>query len=635
MDRGLLWLAVHGSTIGTTLFVSLVIGGFLLWPGVKRVLIRLRSRRLRAGLGEPLTEGLTSHIDEVVTLTGRLGAGGKAIEAVEGIEELRGASAATLEMSPTLASSRPRADELWVEVGDDRVDLDGQVDVVVGAQELYPPHGGSGLSPFSEKPVLFPQLVVARWIDDGQKVRVRGTLERVPTGSGDTTYRSAAPSRLSLKPERAGKPSPSLLMTSERVPRVIGSPWSFTSIWVALGVGGSSVFVSAMLLWLVGSAAMGVAWRERSYTAAAVASATPLARRQALNWMTDSLEDRLEEGELAIGPYITLCRLQQRQYGAFRMLMEIEQYEHAASIAHEIGNTEGLRLAAQRMARRGQFDRASSWFESARQLTNQPHAAGWREEVLTHLLAGRLEPAAALTALEARNDNGHRQCIAEAIAARAGDEQAFGRLIERAALSPELAECQLLRADAVPPEARIAALEQCRECSLNSRWARVMWLLYYEALLATGAEAPERAHVAEEATFYVTSSFLEPGASNVHLHVPGLEQHLLRELGSLEPASLADEERRFLERLAHSVGVVDQLMRPTASMTIPAPSREDPWISLWPDPLWTMAGISAHLRNHEERCDSQENVVEETLQGYHEGLSRRETAVLIDVFAAW
>jgi hypothetical protein len=636
MDSGLLWLAVHGSTIGITAFLTLVVGGFFLWPGLRRILIRFRARRLRGSLGEPLAEGLATHLDDVVTIRGHIRAGDKKIEADDDLEELRGAVAATLEMSPILASTRQRAPELWLDASEERVELDGDVEVILGARELYPATDEGGLTSSDDKPVRFPKLVSVRWIDEGSVVRARGVLGRVPTSADDGTYRSAGSSQLSLRPPKGGGPSSTIAVAADRTPQVIGSPWAFTSTWVALGVGGASVFVTALFFWLVGSLSLHVARTDRSYTAAAVASAVPLAREEAIDWMAESLEEGLEQGSPAVESYLTLRRIQYRQVETFPVLMAAQCYEQAARVAIEVGHVGGVRSVAQQLARRGEFDRASHWYASSRMLSSRRHEEGWREEVITHLLAGRLTRAADLTALEARNDTGHRRCIADAIAARAGDEQAFGQLIERAALTPELAECQLLRADVVPVEARLAALDQCRECTTNPRWARTAWLLRYEALLAIDAGSAERARAADEATFYVTSSYLQFSRSrDVQLVSPGLEQSVLREIEALEPASLAPEERRFLERLAYSVGVFDQLTRPTDSATLPAHPSDDIWRQLWPEPLWTMAELSAYHRVLTSDGDEEAIVVGEALDRFHDALSVRETAVLIDVFAAW
>lgn len=689
MRQEYLWLAVHGLSIGTVAFSLLIASSFVaVTMVVRRVLVARDARRLRSQLGEPRCEAFSqlaaSHqAGAPITLVGRLvGSGARAT--CPG--DPHGAAAATLAADPDEVSTYARAERLWLEVDGERVELAGRVRVVVGDHEVYPPPPGRRSAE--------PRVVAVRQLDDGQIVWARGVLSRAPTGTCDGTYRAPAPSHWVLAPPLEGQCGREgwIALAAVRTPNVSGNPWPRSAAWFALGTGGAAVLFSGALLWAAGALGMAAADETGSLGAAAVAAITPFHRSQAIDRLTGALEGALATDVRSVQPYLDLSRLQGREHHAFHELVAAGRLDQAGVLAYEIHHGTGIREVASRQARLGQLHHSSFWFERARELDRGPHLPGWREEALVHLLAGRVRPAAELTAIEARLDRGHRRCIADAMAARAGDDAAFVRLAERAGTTSDLPECTLLWADLVPPEARVTALDRCDECASNPRWTRLTALLRYEALQATGCAGARCEAAAQEAAELLGALFDARGEpATLRLETPALERALLEALSGRQ--DLTPPERRLRARLALSVGLFDllsgepavALRRAQAALADTEASAEldaagadgvsrlhgdalalmglvslspglggalDPawpadvspasalvdvetWPSPWDDPVAAMAELSPLAERLEAVGDPRARFVRGAVDAYRQGLGLRDTAVLIDVFGAW
>jgi hypothetical protein len=434
----------------------------------------------RERLGAPLASLAKLDDGMRVTLGGRLEAGGDLCARFEDGAPSAAASAAYLP-SPRArvwaAGLDVRAARLAILVGEARVELEGPVQIVAGSREVHKGRAlarmpravqarveagfAHGAPPFRDRVIAFRSLAA------GDRVRVSGVLRREAGAAEGGSYRAAA-ARWSLVPDGdaaqaadgAGD-APGLQIAFEGAPRVLGpAPATYgihlaggAALFVALfGLGGEIAYGALALTIrdLQPAAELPLDAADRSLTAVSIIAATPFRSASAMEAIGDALDVRDDSEPAWIERRVALHTVRGDCEAAANAVIHHEQLERGAEMAERCGQHES---AAHASYAAGDFARASASWERAD--SRKGGEVDMRFGVRVHLLAGRV----ALAAAEARrladkvasyqNDIDpveRARCLADALDARAGDEGARARLLERHKGSSHL-WCALLVAD--------------------------------------------------------------------------------------------------------------------------------------------------------------------------------------------
>ncbi len=482
------WMVVHGATVFRVAAAGAALLGLVLGWLVPQALAHRKARQVRKRLGVSIGPG-DFRDGAAATVSGRV-----EIPAQDG---------------PILVTEGAT------------IALHGTIELLAASHRLA---AGKGLSP--------------SLLEEGDRVRVRGTLQHDPVTDRQLDYR-AMERRWELVPEGWGD----LLVAFETSPR-LGAP-----TWRALCRGaGAGLLVLLGLFTALGQLAArvtrGAGSAEQATTASLLTLASPLHREHALTQLAGALSQRCRDdyGQAHVDAQLRIAELRDDCKGAVELLMRHGQLERAAQRAHACGDS---RAEAHAHYLRGSFEQASAAFARSGATGSKhepPHLA-----LRAHLLAGRT----ALAVDEARRigaaENGDTQdrayssdlfgCMADSIERRAraldGPSSATAPRDERSLA------CRLLRADADPRLRTPLFLDAHGPIDAMS-------LRMYAASLEIDRSL-ERADPSELSTLCAARELVDPPTLARPLTLFG-DVQIMPALG---PPALA---RRMLERLAKREG---------------------------------------------------------------------------------
>jgi hypothetical protein len=436
------FLIRHGAAVWMAALAALVLSSVLLARFRRRFAASREASARREALGAP--EGrLDGAGGLVVTLEGRLLASGAACARFEDGGEVAAASAGSGRTEAIVAT---RAERLELVTPGAVVLLEGPIDVIVGDVEAR-----TGLLPEQLDPAVrarieeaggvwaSPEPAVLRSIASGATVRARGTLLRGDAGEGPGGYRTGG-GALRLVPPPVGDDGvpAGIRLAYAGVPR--GAEAS-RRVQLRAAAYGALVFAAVFVL-VPALFASGPIPTDRR---AQLLAATPLHRKRAVAGYTEMLDAEVRRGppDPALIERLVTARLAAGGCEqAVRMLMDHGRFARAEAIAQGCGKP---LLAARAAFERGDFEAAArAWDAGAAGVTDGLELLfGLR----AHLLAGHVREAAAVarrTATQLRDlDRSELDCLADALAARAGDRAAAEALERR----PSGFACFALRAD--------------------------------------------------------------------------------------------------------------------------------------------------------------------------------------------
>ncbi|MCA9665377.1 MAG: hypothetical protein KC503_07305 [Myxococcales bacterium] len=473
------WLVAHGVAVWVTgLVVFVVLGMLWAWSRPRRRMAR-KVARARKTLGEPRSLA-PSAAGEEITLVGTLRCVTPDDEAApvlpdcQRLEDQRTAavsSAAAVEDEARSVSLR--ASSLAVDVGGIAVELDGDVDVLVGSRERLPGRrvgrtrgdvahrvwlAAGGTETFDAR-----QHLVYRSLQPGDRVRVRGRLERVAAvGDDELGYRELGGRwRLTCNGETPVK------LAYEGRPQRVGPDHSQLGIGAAVGV-----IAFAMAFLPLGELSLrratadperlqnglldavpGERNRRDLSVAFAIASATPLHRARALANLERTLDRACAFGEATFTQRVQLSRMRGDCRHTVRLMLVHRRYEDALGEQLRCGDPTPIHT----LLKLGEIAAASSALAA-----HPPETpADRRRAAVVHLLVG--DHTAATSLLRQRGSSATERCIADALDVAFGNDvdAARARLRRRARpsiatplLAPTSRPCALLWLASVAPEAR-------------------------------------------------------------------------------------------------------------------------------------------------------------------------------------
>ncbi|MFO0760355.1 MAG: hypothetical protein U0359_27990 [Byssovorax sp.] len=511
------WLLGHGALVWKAALAVLAGSGVCGAALAPRTISRNQARATRKALGEPLRSLDRLNDGARVTLTGTLEAEAPHCQRFEDGSD---AAAATIAYDPSAsmlgnatfrAGLNTRAEGLRLRVGEEKVELSGPVEVVIGSREIRrraryadlpaPARARVEQALGGAKPHFSGEIVQLRSLAPGDTVRVSGVL-RKEAKDGESGYRSAKARWIltpvgeegSLDQGRGLKlafegnaavsgPGPLLLAR--------GAALGLVSFLIVFGLGGEIAACSAAddlaafqgeLGWVrdldfevaatIDPKAHPSSPLDTGLGATGFAAATPFRRDQALDRYEDALGKRRDADARLVSIRAALAEQRGRPGEAATILGSHGFTEQAAALAEQRGDrfyAAGLRYTL------GDFEKASAAIGDAG--TKASATEELRLAAKVHLLSGKGALAAkAARALGERFDDEAKskkmvrweasrraeaaRCLALALEARAGNAAARASLKE-AALSParRVGECTLLYADLLPPAERGTMLD--------------------------------------------------------------------------------------------------------------------------------------------------------------------------------
>jgi hypothetical protein len=496
----LLWLLAHGGSFWRGCLVAFVLAAVALAALRPRLAARRSARAARRQLGPPRDLQATAVGGVHVTLTGRLEVAG--------------------------------GDRLALRVGDAAVLLDGPLEVLAGAREVWPGRRGD--------------TAVSRSLTAGDRARVSGVLGAEASDDA-ASYRSPA------KRWTLGGP---LAAACEGAPRVSGpaAPVLLASA-LAGGLGFCAVFgLGGEVAMTVGARAMTrfrVGELGPPPAAIAIAAATPFRRADALSAVVLALDARRDPDPGALAERARLHEQRGDRAELASLWIDHGDLEHGARLAEEADRSA---LAAHGWYAAGAFERAADAWERAGETRDE---AELRFGVGVLLFANRPDRAAqaarrlagALRAHPAENDRLRRwyasrawtaTCLADALDARRGIAAAW-QAIHTALPDALPPACAVLRVDLFEGAERIEAIRDLPPLSTTSWDAPRAWL----DVLATEADPddlqrrprmrssrevdpPEAAFVEELGAS--TRALIVPNEGVAALALPGVADHLAEAL---------------------------------------------------------------------------------------------------------
>jgi hypothetical protein len=406
------WLVENGQLVWIgSLALAICLGGFLAWWR-PRARARSRAAAARRNLGIAREDTSALNLNAVVVLRGTL----ECQESRQRFEDQAAVAITTMQASKVKGDT-PGAQQsavsdsvqsLAVVLGDKRVMLKGQVDLIAGSHEYHPglkyPRLGGEIhqrvvtAAGGQPPLDLKQAFVFRSVKAGDQVHVRGCLmrEQAQGQSQDLDQGAEDGGDLVLVPGASGFNAPSVLeMTCAGSPSVRGPAWMKVAFGVTVGL---AVFV---LLFIGGgelayrAAASGEAEADAVGAAGgfshALAAASPLRRRSALS----SLHQALVRGRSQdLQPIIGLNQLLGQCEDSFALLMRFHRYAEAIEQRERCPNSNKPHTIAEAYLRQGRFKEASDALAAHPPPDDEPaHRMHLWAEV--HLLADRPKRAAA------------------------------------------------------------------------------------------------------------------------------------------------------------------------------------------------------------------------------------------------
>ncbi len=435
------WLIQWGAEIFLGLLASSTLLGALSWFPLRRRRARRALRRHPALRARPV-EPRRFEDGSQVTLRGTLALGGAPCRR---FEDGAAVAAASIEV-PLLPRQSARGPKLTLDVDGVGVELAGAIDLVLGSAERWKRWPlGKLPRPIAERAVVaglevgaFPhRRATLRSIAAGDAVLVAGRLEACAADRETGEYRTAA-RRFVLVGDEPGRP----------VAIAYAGASQLSGCWVSVvhcAVAGALLLCGAA--GLVGE----VTWYAEDPAWIAVAAATPFRRGDALEHLARRVRDMRLASPAAIREALMLAALPRYCDTAANALLWAGEPRRAARLGERCGTDLGWSVAARAWAALGALERASVAAD------HDEWVLGPRAIVRMHLLAGAFGRAASTAA---RFRRGLPECLPDALAARAGDPDALGRLAS--ANRPEASAtdtCALLYADLLAGPDRLSFLE--------------------------------------------------------------------------------------------------------------------------------------------------------------------------------
>lgn len=545
------WYVVHGGWLGVLAPVLLALVVVAVFAQRARRRAAREAAAARARLGPPRDVGGLED-GAVVCVAGRLDAEGSCECFADGAPVAAATaddvgSAFVVASSTSVAARAAQAPRLCVIVGEVRVDLDGPVRVVAGADEHLPGTRRAFMPTATDRRLRAARQVpgttdgsgdfqVLRSIGSGTEVLVRGRLQRGAAESmrGGTGYRAPA-ERWSLHPPADGP----ILLAARAAPRLTMAASAVT--WRrALPALAASVALSL---------AFGYIADVRGLDAAA--SLSPFTRAAALRglrYQVDldehprSLRGRAQDRVL-LNELLADCAGEAEALKAHGQLRRAaERWEVCARGATDPRERfASWRSAGNAWAMLGEFERASEAAAARPSVpANSEQYEGFWARV--HMLAGRFDRAAAametyIGTVEEPAASAAAKCEADALRHRAGDAAALGRLAES-----KVEACIVLHAELLHGQARLDRLAQQGADQTEQQHGRLALLLAADAGDTKVAWAPANL----PARFGGSPRALLAGSWYVRAHA--MEQRLLERLAA--EASPTDAQRSIRQNLA-------------------------------------------------------------------------------------
>ncbi len=468
------FLVVHGEHVWKVLLIASIaavcgLGWLLRWRSARA---QRRAAVAQLGRGEVVLRG---------TLGGRLADGST------GVTTLRAE-----DMAGVRTTASRRAGELWIDTGDRRVLLEGELCVIAGSFAVASRNGVPAVvrdahleaaregAPWLHRvgpyPLAETRTAVADVVFLGDRVVARGRLERAP-GPEPAGYRDADV-RWALRPHGLD-------------PAIELAACQPATAWPRMhrGVLAMALACTALLSWST-LKGLGQSWVSRctasegrpsadgpieltNTQACVLAAAMPRSRDQALFWIHRALEEDLHRDERSVRRLAGAARLATDCATATATLLEHARLEDAARSARACGDTrdEYVALMAQ-----GRFeDAAGLEVPSEHGLDALPH-------VPTLIAAGQWTRAADRVREHAEAARGvqgegasrvrHLRCLEALLRGTAGDRDAARRIRELDAEEP--GRCTPMLAELASPDERRRLLQDAADTSRVTgllRWA--------------------------------------------------------------------------------------------------------------------------------------------------------------------
>ncbi|MDB4998094.1 MAG: hypothetical protein JWM74_5526 [Myxococcaceae bacterium] len=457
---------IHGGAIWQIALALSMVAGFVVTHLLVDRAMRARAARVRETIGAPRPALRPDDAGKHVTYTGTIVAVGKdAKDAPPGAGLVATVSPQGVELSeePTqkaltgaLAGAR-----LAIEIGDEKLTLDGPPQVLVGSKETERCVSGEAgrilLWDFASQLGTLPKRPFGiRTLSVGDKVRVSGLLRHEPDDAHTQDYRSARGAYfLEVASEEAdgkfvpiayeGRPRPLARKRGRTALRALTVPLGFAAVLGGLGE---------------------IAIRVNRPTSAAIAAATPFRRADALGQLRAQMNLQEHADAKLVARAAHLDTVRGRCGDASDDWFEHGKIRTSIEVAERCKDES---RAGRGYAALAELEQAAQAFERAR--TTDPRLPPSLTEATAYLAASKSDRAAnTLRALAASWEGpvGTRErfeCIANAVEARAGKSQSLDALraaSERSERSGDNTSCVLLFADLSHGAERTALLSRYR-----------------------------------------------------------------------------------------------------------------------------------------------------------------------------
>jgi hypothetical protein len=412
-----------------SLALAICLGGFLAWWR-PRARARSRAAAARRNLGIPRQDTTALNLNAVVVLRGTL----ECQESRQRFEDQAPVAITSMQASKVQgdtpgsqqSSVSDSVQSMAIVLGDKRVALKGQVDLIAGSHEYHPGIKYPGLdgaihqrvvtATGGQPPFDLKQSFIFRSVKSGDLVHVRGCLMREQTEGQDLAQGPEESGDLVLVPGASGFNAPSVLeMTCAGSPGVRGPARMKVGIGVAMGLAVFALlFIGGGELAYQMASSSGEAKADAADASGgishALAAATPLRRRSALS----SLHQALVRGRgYDLQPIIGLNDLLGQCEDSFALLMRFHRYAEAIEQRESCPDSDKPHTIAEAYLRLGRFKEASDVLAAHPPPDDEPaHRMHLWTEV--HLLADRPKRAAA-----AARRLGKVTCLAELLGATA------------------------------------------------------------------------------------------------------------------------------------------------------------------------------------------------------------------------
>lgn len=476
--RVLVWLFAHGALVWQAALAILLLTAAALARRRTRRRAKARAAARRAPLGQPL--GKTAELHEgPALLAGRIEAEAADPTAVTALVYRAGLPGSDTADEPM---AHARAGHLVLTVGDERVAIEGAVDVIIGSRERpfrrarpRPEALSAALEPWDHR--LDDLVITERTLSSGDEVWAAGSLER---GGGESkgSYRDRAEKWRLVPPPAPRGQGISLAFAGTPRARDARSVLSYALHLAAagllflavFGVGGQYAFEP---LRPSRPLALPNIPASEAVRLAAWVSVAPFHRERVRDALVTALETRAAEDPESFAWLDRLDEAEGRTSNiALRAILHGDLVR-GAELAEAAGAND---LAAQAWYALGELERASRAWERVRdeaQDTRSDRFERRRFGVRVHLLASRVDLAAA----EARalmkvaprprgfrldNDLEERRCLLNALEARTGNREARSALQRANEWFPRHL-CAVLFADLLTGPERTRFLDARRE----------------------------------------------------------------------------------------------------------------------------------------------------------------------------